>query len=134
VTSRDAIVEAARDAIGTRFRHRGRNLRGLDCVGLVLFAYDKGAHLQLKPGEYKQRGETCARAFPVLEQQGFHRIERGEPGDVLLLMDGEISYLAIVAEEGTVIFASMRSRKVVERHISPADVIVASFRHRSMEV
>lgn len=33
------LPTAARAYIGTRFRHRGRNKRGIDCVGLGIAAY-----------------------------------------------------------------------------------------------
>lgn len=33
------LVESARKYLGVRFRHRGRNSRGLDCAGLVWVAY-----------------------------------------------------------------------------------------------
>lgn len=34
-----ALADAARGYIGVRFRHRGRNRLGLDCVGLAVAAY-----------------------------------------------------------------------------------------------
>lgn len=33
----DDIITTARTAIGAPFRHQGRSLRGLDCVGLLVF-------------------------------------------------------------------------------------------------
>lgn len=29
------VIEAARECVGVPFRHQGRNLNGLDCIGLV---------------------------------------------------------------------------------------------------
>lgn len=40
VTGQD-LVAAARELIGTPYRHQGRDLRGLDCVGLWLVLLDR---------------------------------------------------------------------------------------------
>lgn len=35
---REAFIAAARACLGVRWRHQGRNLRGLDCAGLLVYA------------------------------------------------------------------------------------------------
>lgn len=36
-----AFVARARSMIGVRWRHQGRDLRGVDCAGLVVYALDR---------------------------------------------------------------------------------------------
>lgn len=38
-----AFVSAARELLGVKWRHRGRSLRGVDCVGLVALAGQRSA-------------------------------------------------------------------------------------------
>lgn len=39
---RQACVDAARALVGTPWRHRGRNERGIDCIGLIVAALRAG--------------------------------------------------------------------------------------------
>ena len=114
------IVEAARETLGTPFRHQGRLLgEGLDCAGMVVYAarragYDvfdiegygpNPANGQLEDALDMQ---TCLYQVPVPMR---------ESGDLLLLRFlGEPQHLAICAGS-TMIHAYLPSGKCCEHDI-----------------
>ena len=106
--TRDDIIAAARDCLGTPFVHQGRIPgRALDCAGLVV------AVAQAIGVEYiDQTGYSRSPSGGLLEaalddQPGITRIAPfdREPGDILLMrFSGDPQHLAILAGE-TIIHA-----------------------------
>lgn len=95
------LVQAARRYLGTKWRHRGRSVHGVDCAGLIVLAYsDCGVRL----ADYKLYGRE-----PYRDGLVAHAIMAlGEPlddddralaeGDVLVMrFDREPHHMAIVA-------------------------------------
>ncbi|MFN3591477.1 MAG: NlpC/P60 family protein [Thermaurantiacus sp.] len=113
----DAIVAAARDCIGTRFRLQGRSLAGLDCVGLAL-ACARSAGLSVDaPADYRLRGHCATLVADSLARQGFRRVhdQAARPGDLLLTFPAENqAHLALLTDRG-VVEADCALRRVVER-------------------
>ena len=58
----DDIVNAARECVGTPFRHQGRVLGvGLDCAGLVLMPFSAVGPMRLtSPGTGERRTRGCS--------------------------------------------------------------------------
>lgn len=100
----------ARAAMGVPFRLHGRTpAEGMDCVGLVAFAWEVAA-----PAAYPLRAAPRARIERELAALGF---ATGEPvpGAVVLVAPGPGQlHLAISAGNG-VIHADAMARRVVER-------------------
>jgi cell wall-associated NlpC family hydrolase len=96
--TRPALINAARSYIGAPWRHRGRDVHGMDCIGLVLAAArDVGVSLP-EPPPYgtDRRGDELLRGV-----QAVAPIARGEPrpGDVLLFRAGRLGcHLGILAD------------------------------------
>lgn len=96
-----AVVPAARDAIGTPYQWGGTDLDGMDCSGLVVWAY-------------KQIGVTVPRTSQALARNGTP-VKRGnlQPGDVISFYPSA-SHVAIYAGHGQVIHASTYGQPVAE--------------------
>ncbi len=139
--TRAAIVEEARDWVGTRFHHQGRvkadarHKGGCDCIGLIV-----GVVRALKLPAYLEGEETGALLSTydvrdygrlpdqVLLQEGLARyldpapLTAPEPGDILLLaFEGRNQHVAIVSDypEGAlgIIHSYAPARKVVEHRL-----------------
>lgn len=100
------LVDAARVYIGTKWRHRGRSVHGVDCAGLGILAYrDCGVDLpdfRLYGREPHNDGlvtyMTAALGAPVWEADGSGEVVDLHDGDVIVLrFDKEPHHVAIVA-------------------------------------
>jgi len=99
------LADAARAYIGTRFKHRGRSRRGIDCAGLVKVAYaDCGVDLPdyLLYGREPHRDGLTARITAALGEP-VHvapvQMDQLQDGDVIVLRyEVEPHHVAIVSE------------------------------------
>lgn len=116
----DRVVAAARSCVGTRFRAQGRAPGiGLDCVGLVAFATGVEA-----PVGYGLRG-SVERVDGELTKLGFARVEKAQPGDVIVMRVGAgRAHLGVWTGAG-VVHADARLRRVVETPGEPWPVVGA---------
>lgn len=113
-----AIIAAARSAIGTPFRHQGREVgKALDCAGLAVHvAAEVGAECQDFPG-YAVRPSGGLLEAALDAQPGLERVFEMQPGDILLMrFTGDPQHLAIYAG-ATIIHAFAAGRKVCEHHL-----------------
>jgi len=111
-----AVVAAARAALGARFRLHGREPDdGLDCVGLVAFAYRAVRITVPMPTGYALHSGDAAWVAAVVEALGLTRADEPQAGD-LLLCEGGPGQLHLVIDSGTgIIHADAMLRRVVER-------------------
>ena len=120
----DAIIDAARDLIGTPFRHQGRIPHlALDCAGLVVaVAQAVGADVRDATG-YSRSPSGCLLENALDGQPGLVRVAQlaaRQPGDVLLMrFAGDPQHLAIYAGE-TIIHAYEAVGEVVEHGMTDA--------------
>lgn len=135
----DDILAAARQCLGTPFRHQGRLLGfGLDCAGVAVHvARQIGAgHLDVSGyGRIPANGELeqSLDAQPCLERVS--RIDDRRPGDVLLMrFAGEPQHIAITAE-ATIIHAYESVGQCCEHRLSSvwAARIARVYRFRGIE-
>lgn len=128
---REQIIKAARECIGTPFRHQGRIPgRALDCAGLAVVVFRRLGFDVVDVQGYSRlphRGRLKA----AIEAQPFiERVHDEMPGDVLLIRVGsEPTHIAIDAG-GTMIHAYEHVGKVCEHVIDKTwrDGIVARYR------
>lgn len=127
------LPDAARAYIDTRFRHRGRNARGLDCAGLVWAAYnDLGVTLpdfRLYGPEPHQDGLTRHVEAALGGDVAVAPVAAGQlqPGDVIVLrFEREPHHVAIVGDHDyagtralTVIHACGMNGRVLEQRLTP---------------
>lgn len=134
MTSTSRIVEEARRYLGAPFKHRGRTLSGIDCVGLpIVVGWSLGLHDYRDEVEYTRQsnGEVLLRPFlehcERLRSPGEHR-----DGDILILRDVLFPHhSAIRASNGemvTLIHACVHRGRVVE------DPLTEEFRRKLITV
>lgn len=117
----EAIIAAARECLGTPFRHQGRLLgEGLDCAGVAVHVARRiGCEVLDVPGygrtpafgllELALDAQGCLEAVALADRR---------PGDLLLMrFDGDPQHLAILAE-GTIIHAYESVGKCCEHRLS----------------
>ena len=98
----------AREAVGVPFRLHGRDLRGLDCIGLAAWAWEVTV-----PTGYALRSNSRARIEAQLAALGF--VAGEGPGTVVLAAPGPGQlHLGISTGDG-LIHADLAARRVVER-------------------
>ena len=126
---RDAAVEAARAAVGTRFRPQGR-IPGLalDCVGLALVAGRAAGVVPAGLPAYALNGEHGDRLEQTLLALGCKPVAPALPGDLLVVAPtSRQRHLAVVTDAG-VVHAHAGLGRVVEGPLDRAWVIVGAWR------
>lgn len=119
------IIAAARDCLGTPFRHQGRLLgEALDCAGVAVHVARSVGHEVIEVTGY---GRTPANGQlqAVLDAQPCLRLvdshpcgAKAQPGDLLLMrFASEPQHVAILAE-GSIIHAYEDAGKCVEHRLS----------------
>jgi cell wall-associated NlpC family hydrolase len=123
--SREAVVDRARDWIGTRFLHQGRTHNGVDCVGLIWGVAQELGYSPVIPDNYPaapsgSNVSTNADKYLIKPQrQGFENII---PGDVLLfwiIQRGTPQHFAFAANHygrPSIIHSFQRAGKVCEHN------------------
>jgi cell wall-associated NlpC family hydrolase len=107
-SSGNSIVDYAFQAIGTRYVFGSESLKGMDCSGLVNWAYNQvGISVPRSSSSFGSAGEAVS-------------IDNAQPGDILCIdarpHDGKsrITHVAIYIGNGQVIHASTSQRSVVK--------------------
>jgi len=129
----DLVVQYAREALGTPYRHQGRLVgQALDCIGLAIYVAQR---LNLPYTDLPAYGQTPHKGLlqemtelqPCLE-----RVSQRQKGDLLLMkFTYDPQHMAICAGD-TIIHCAMDTGRVVENRID-ADTerrIVAVYRFR----
>lgn len=80
---RDQIIATARSYIGTKWRHRGRTQRGMDCVGLVVLSC-QSAGIEIEDYVGYGREPWNDRLRQELKQQFGNPTDDWQPGDIAL--------------------------------------------------
>ena len=134
----DDILTAARQCIGTPFRHQGRMLGfGLDCAGVAVHAARQAGLGVIEIDGYSRTPangmlESALDGQPYLEQVA---IDDRLPGDLLLMrFAAEPQHIAICAGE-TIIHAYRAAGKCCEHRLDArwAARIVRAYRFRGIE-
>lgn len=116
MTRVDLMIAAAREAIGTPFRHQGRTVgQGMDCAGLLKYSVEAGGAKVIDTPAYSRRAGGAMLEAALDAQPMLTRV-RGTPqaGDIMLLrFDGDPCHLALCTGQ-TIIHAWAIARKVCE--------------------
>jgi cell wall-associated NlpC family hydrolase len=120
VTTGADVVAAARQYLGTRWHHQGRNTAGLDCIGLVIVvAHDLGLSEYDICGYSRVPDGRTLRA--TMERQLLQVSRDPQPGDILLFTFARVPlHTAIVTDTPSglgMIHAYANVRKVVEHRL-----------------
>ena len=127
------VIEVAREYLGVRWHHQGRNCVGIDCIGLVfavahrlgLSTYHTADYGRLPDGQCLRRLLAEHMDFTIVTQ----------PGDVLLMrIEKQPQHVGIMTDIG-IIHAYVQARKVVEHRIDDVwrDRIIAAYAFRGIQ-
>lgn len=116
----DAIIAAARSAIGTPFRHQGRTAsKALDCAGLVIHVARTVGIEHADVSGYARRPSGGLLESTLDEQPNLTRVFDMRPGDILLMrFSGDPQHMAILTADDTIVHAYAAGRKVCEHRFS----------------
>ena len=128
---RDAIVREAQSWVGVKWKHKGRNRKGIECVGLIVNVIHAVTGVVVEVPPYDQRPSTEA-AFRGVKEYADRILEKdAKPGDLVQLRYGDhAAHFGFLTERG-VIHAHARHRKVIEqrlRHTGTHGTPVAYYR------
>lgn len=115
------IIEEARSLCGVPWKHRGRSMEGVDCIGLVILAAVRaGLDLFAMCGIHDQSyGRRPQRKLFELVQLHCRRADQLQPGCLLLFRfqgDAYARHFGIFTERSTVIHAECKARHAVIEH------------------
>lgn len=89
--SRANIIAVARETVGTPWRHQGRTLRGIDCVGVIVYTGRNTNSFDYDWTEYRRKSQypEIFKQFSDPDKVGATVIGKNEarPGDIILLKD-----------------------------------------------
>lgn len=114
----DALVEAARYALGTKFHHQGRTIgAGLDCIGLIVVSFLAiGRDVQDRQ-DYGPRPDGIS-LVAALEEHGAQKVNEIRKGDILLFRyDNQPQHVALATSATTLIHSFAPAGQVVETSI-----------------
>jgi hypothetical protein len=126
----ERILSEARRLVGVRFRPQGRDLSGLDCVGLVWLAAARAGVLLPDRRDYPLRPNCSRRVAAMLREEGFCDLDPGgaDAGDLLLMEPvRDQVHLCLMSDRG-VIEACAGLRRVVERPWRADDSALSAYR------
>lgn len=116
-TTRHSIVAEARKYIGVPFMHKGRDITGIDCVGLIYMAFYK--FIQIPDPRGYSKHVTSFQSFMIIREYA-DRISRQDagPGDIVIMCThGNSAHYGLLADD-TIIYADRIAGKVIEHSLS----------------
>lgn len=119
-----AIIAKAREAIGTPWVHTGRTLRGLDCIGLVLWDFRQLGITEYEPPPYPREADWSQFVGYFRANMEEVKLLEAVPGNVLVVRQKmfpcHCGFLASNSDGPTFIHAYAKRKKVVEERYTDA--------------
>lgn len=129
-----ALVVAARELVGTPFRHQGRTRRGCDCIGLAVLAF---ARIGIRVQDRTDYGKLPAHrklAATLEENLGPPHGFSLEAADLVAMAWGsEEAHLAMVTDHPHglgLIHSYANAGKVIEHRLIPEHISLVTLRFR----
>lgn len=121
MTTRQLIVDTARSALGTPFRHQGRSLtHGVDCIGLIICVMHKLGLSDFEYLSYPMQPPADLMTQTMRELLQVIPFEQAQPGDIYRFqVAGEPIHVGIATDCG-VIHAVHSKGGVVEHRLDHA--------------
>ena len=118
MTTRQAVVDTARSALGTPFRHQGRSLtRGVDCIGLVICVMHQLSLSDFDYLNYPMTPPADLMTKTMRELLQVIPVGQARPGDLYRFkVAGEPIHVGIATDVGA-IHAVQSARGVVEHRL-----------------
>ena len=107
----EAVAARAGLLVGRRFRAQGRDVDGVDCIGLVALALGRAGVRR----DYALRGGCLATLEAEMRAAGLVRVQERAAGDVLVMRAGPGQLHLGIWTGGGLVHADAALRRVVER-------------------
>lgn len=133
MVTREDIVREALTLVGCRYRHRGRNEHGIDCVGVPIVVAWRLGLMEEDVRDYPDRPDGSL--LDRFEEAGCRRISplRAQHGDILIFAErGTRCHCGIMVEhygEPGVVHGHLRRRKVMKESLKDAQSFVSAPTH-----
>ncbi|PLC06410.1 hypothetical protein CY658_05090 [Variovorax sp. RO1] len=115
------IVSAARKLRGVRWRHQGRSLDGVDCIGLVVLARASLGLSTLDVTDYARRASNEAMLSYCREHMREVTLDDIELGDVLVMRFDSDRHMAVVADYPggglSIVHSHLPNKRVTENRL-----------------
>lgn len=124
------FIASARSMLGMPFRHRGRSLRGVDCIGLVVLALQSVGRAITDRDDYSRNPANDGLRAALVAHFG-PPVDDLRAGDVLLLCWGkdEENHVGIVFAHPcggfAIVHALAQARRVIEHGFDADDPRIA---------
>ena len=122
MSNADLMIAAARDAIGTPFRHQGRTVgQGIDCAGLMVHSVKATGRPVADQANYSRRAGGAMLEAALDAQPSLTRVYAGplQAADIVLIkFEGDPCHLALFTGN-SIIHAWAVARKVCEHDFTP---------------
>lgn len=123
-SKRAEMVAAARSLVGVRWRHQGRSVRGVDCLGAVAVCLS-AIGVEGEDERNYEREPDGVRLYAGLSARLGEPVQRWRVGDIALMRwatsNGLHSHVGILAQHNgqwTLIHAYAREKRVVEHRLA----------------
>jgi len=130
---RQALIAAARSFLSVPFRHQGRTVQGIDCIGLLVLSFAVIGKPLSNRIDYGRTPSNAKLEVSLVEHFGPAIAGEPEPGDVVSMRwGGEVCHVGIVTphpDRGIgLIHCYLSSQRVIEHGID------SIWRHRIVGV
>lgn len=135
MTTRQQIVDEARDWLGTRWFHQGRSRAGVDCIGLVIRVAHALGLSTFDTADYSRQPDPVRMRALLDEHMTKIPVASAQIGDMLLMrFEKEPQHVAIVTDLG-IIHAYAQVRRVVEHRLDSVwrARVVAAYQFKGIE-
>lgn len=135
MTTRADIVAEARQWLGVRWHHQGRNRAGIDCIGLAIEVAHAFGLSRFDITDYSRQPDPVMMRALLAEHMDAIAVASALPGDLLLMrFERDPQHVAIMTDTG-IIHAYAQARKVVEHRLDSQwkARIVGAYRYKGIE-
>ncbi len=133
MTTRQQVVDEARNWLGVRWAHQGRSRAGVDCVGLVVRVAHALNLSTFDTADYSRQPDPAR--MRALMAEHMEPVAAPQIGDVLLMrFEVEPQHVAIVTDIG-IIHAYAQVRRVVEHRFDSVWLgrVVGAYQFKGIE-
>lgn len=117
---RDKIVSTARGYLNTPYRHQGRSIAGMDCIGLVIRVGEDCGY-KISHSEYAYEQIPNPSVLWAGMNANFKPVKTPQKGDILVFrIFKEPQHMAIFIDDNRIIHAYENIGKVSEHNFTPA--------------
>lgn len=128
MTTRAEVIEEALGWTGTRWRHQGRGVGGLDCAGLVIVVANALGISDYDVRDYPRRPDGTFLAHFDRKMERVRGVVNARPGDVLIFNDAlERCHCGIMATkqgQPSVVHAHALRHQVIHERLDEAASVV----------